>query len=438
MAATQDHFIEGLEKMSKTIQDEKLIRKEIHCKSWFLNKIKKKYWGGCAPIEIPVETSPAGTVSMGECLPEDPHKGSFDIGRCEKIGRITGSLCLDSKSLRCYGQVGKESYVSLLKDQLPALAKRMLKTVDNLIINDGTVSTVIANPYPVGEADAGTITAGTADGCLYVHCPDEFCPGQQYEISSITLPTPIKVYVTEVCCVSHKVTFQTNKPDGTAPVPADLSIFDTATPGEEVYIRPCGFAAQEACGNMFGSIESILYKGDTLFGINRKKVPQFQSMRYDLSKTITSANALHLVYKTLFKHMDRCSAKDSYELLVPYRFWSVLAEELQHSKEYDNGDCEAFIGYSEITYKSPRGRIKITAVPKMPQDRIWCLDFSTWEWYGDTATKDLDGPMGQPKWHRERGCQYLYYRDIEFSGKLINKSPKNNFTIYIGNNYDDC
>lgn len=438
MAAQQDHFIEGLEKMSKRIQDMKIIRKEIHCDVWFLNKIKKESWGGCAPIDIPIETSPSGSVKMGECLPEDPAKGSFEKGECKDIGSIWGSLCLDAKSLRCYGQVGKESYVSLLRDQLPALSRKMIKTVDRMIINDGTITQVTANPMDYDGQDAGSIVAGTADGCLFVRCPDELCLKEELEISSVSLPTPIKVYVNAIDCTSHKITFQTNKPDGTAPVLADLSVFEDVTT-DEVFIRSCGYAESEACGELFGSIESCLFKGDTLYGVRRDQVPQFQSQCYDLSEKINPANALSLVFKLMYRHMDRCSAKDSLELLVPYRFFAVIAQELQHQKQYDNSDHpKAFYGYTSVCIVTPRGQIKITAVPKMPEDRIWCLDFSTWKWMGDTGTNDIEGPAGQPKWHRERGCTYRYYRDIQFKGKLICKMPKNNFKINIGNSYDDC
>lgn len=436
--ATQDHFIEGLNKMAKVIQDEKLIRQEVECKSWFMDKIKKRYYAGCSEIKFPMQFSDAGTISMGECLPEDPWKGSYDLGTCSKLGKISGSLCLDEETLRCYGKINKESYIGLIGDDLRRMSERMVRMVDNLLVNDGTVTQVIANPVAVDGNPAGTLTAGDSlsQGCIFVRCPEEFQRGHQYEISSEGLPTPLKVYVTSIDCNAYSVCFQTNPVDGTAAVPAVLAPYDTAV--ETIYIRPCGFSEQAACGNMFGSINDCLFNGDTHFGIDRNLSPMLQGQEYDISETITAATALTDLYKIMYRIQERCGSNEM-EFMVPYRLFRVLAQELQHSKDYENRDEKAFYGYTSICLLGPAGRIKITAVPKMPEDEIKFLDFSSFMWFGDSSVKDPEGPgSSQPAWHRERKCGYIYFRDVFFRGKLICTAPKKSGRIKIGLNYDNC
>lgn len=95
MALENEHYVDGLDKMSKIIQEERLIKNEVECKSFFLSKIRKKAWDGCGRYDIPFQFSSAGTITMDECLPMDPYKGSYDKGFCDKLAKISLSLCAD-------------------------------------------------------------------------------------------------------------------------------------------------------------------------------------------------------------------------------------------------------------------------------------------------------------------------------------------------------
>lgn len=91
--AYESHFVEGLDKMSKTIQDHKLVTQECERESFVLSRVKNKMrWNGCAPHEIPLQTGWAGTISMDECLPESPKKSSYD----KLIIKAQGKFCLAS------------------------------------------------------------------------------------------------------------------------------------------------------------------------------------------------------------------------------------------------------------------------------------------------------------------------------------------------------
>lgn len=77
--AFEYHPIEGLNLMSKTIQEHKLVMQECEERSFVMNRVKThKDWRGCSPYEIPLELSFGGTITMEQCLPENPAKSSYD------------------------------------------------------------------------------------------------------------------------------------------------------------------------------------------------------------------------------------------------------------------------------------------------------------------------------------------------------------------------
>ena len=437
MATGNNHYLEGLEKMSKTIQEEKLITQECERKAFVLGRVKKKGWNGCAPYELPLKTGSAGLVSMEECLPTSVFKGSYDKGIVQEQGEIHGSLCVDEKHLRCYKSINKESYIDLIGDDLGAISRRMTHNVDRMLLLDGTVAEVTSNRTIIGGAPVGTLPSGDSvvPGSLFVKCPKEFERGQKYEVSSVSLTTPLTVYVTAVNAQDSYIVFQTNPLDGTAAVPAVMAPYDSLT--EEVYIRPAGDKFQQDCGMAFNSLASNLFQGDW-YGVNRDASPLLRGDRYDIS-TATATNVTKKLLDVFYQRAEECS-QETMEVLVPYGLFGVLSKELENSKERTDKDKGARIGFRSVTFCLPEGDgdVKVTAVPKMKANTAWILDWDSWMWLGDTSTRDPEAPGSQPSWYRERNCGYLYWKDIYFRGKLVCRKPCDNAKIDLGDQYLIC
>lgn len=451
MAAENEHYIDGLDKMSKVIQEERLIKNEVECKSFFLSKIKKKAWDGCGRYDIPFQLSSAGTITMEECLPEDPYKGSYDKGFCDKLAKISLSLCADEDHLRCYKKMDKESYIDLIGNSLETGSRRMISYVDRMIMLDNTIAEVTANTTTLGgTVQPGDVTTGDnpEPGALFIKsaCVKEFERGRKYEICSDNFPTPLTVWVSKVNNIDNYVTFQTNAPDGTAPVPAVLAVYDVSS--DDVRIKPAGHTAAAECGNSFGSIDNCLgFDGSTtIHGINRDASPMLAGELYDIS-TSDGASILKDLSGVFAEMMEQCNSSENVEVMVSYAFFNFLSIELQHAKQYvqpvtggTGTSDKAKFGYHGLCFASPNGGlVTIRAVPKMREDCAYIIDYSTFTWLGDSTWTDPHSPMaGQPKWYRERGCGYRYFRDVYFRGKLLCLLPCANAKIDVGLNWKNC
>ena len=421
----------GLDKMSKVIQEEKIVNHFVMKKSWFLNKIQKKTWNGKAPYECPMKLSPAGSISAGCVHDDDPWKGKFEKGQITGLGRFTGTLCLSSKELECYNKIDKESYVKLVGNDVQDLGERMVQNVDSILVNS-SVSDVIANPHvTVGGAAAGTITAGDALGNLYVRNPYVFSCGHKYEVYSDSQGA-LTVFVTSVDAAQQKITFQTNKvEDGVAAVPADLSAYDTAA--ERVLIRTFGYTAELAKGNTVGDLHECLFGDGDLHGLPRSISPYMKGLDYDISAGITPANVLDRIYKKYFEIHEQCHKVGFREALVPYKLYYVLVSELQRSKEYVQRDSKVSYGFQTVCMDGPFGELRFTPIPHMPEDEMLFIDFSSLMWLGSSSYFNPAAPSGNPGWHVERRSDcYVYFRDIYFKGRLICKSPGMNARIKLG------
>lgn len=439
MAFGTDHGAEGLDKMSKAIQEEKLVTQACQRDTFVLNRVtKKKQWNGCAPYEIPVKTSRAGTVSMEECLPDAPYKGSYDKPIVTGQGEIHGSLCVEERDLRCYKTINKESYISLIGDDLIDVAKEMKYSVDRMLLLGGILDQVTSNPRKLGAADANTLASGdtVVPGSLFVKCPKQWQRGMQAEITSESITTPLKVYVTSVNAQDSYVVLQTNPVDSTAAVPAVMAPYDSLT--ERVFLRPCGYQAQADCGMGFGSLESNLFDGADYYGVSRDSSPIFRGDNYDIAG-VTPTNVIKKFSEIFYERAEECS-QDTMEVLVPYKLFRIFSQELENSKERYDKDKKALVGFSTVSFCLPDGEapVKITAVPKMADDTAWILDWSTWMFLGDTQAKDPEAPSSQPSWYRERGCNYKYFKDIYFRGKLVSTRPCDNARIQLGTEYAVC
>lgn len=181
--AFEGHYIAGLDLMSKTIQDHKLVTQECETKSFVMSRVRNKMrWNGCAPHEIPLKTGNSGEISMEECLPTDVFKGAYDKMIIKNQGEIHGTLCVDNKNLRCYKEINKESYISLIGDDLQRISRRMVHYVDRGLLMSGAITEITSNPGVVAGAPVNTLDPGDSveAGSLFIKCPKEFSKGSKY------------------------------------------------------------------------------------------------------------------------------------------------------------------------------------------------------------------------------------------------------------------
>jgi hypothetical protein len=429
--AYEGHFVQGLDKMSKTIQEHKLIYQECETKSFVMSRVTKKmHWDGCAPYEVPIQTGFAGEISMEECLPEDPYKGAYDKMVVTGDGEIHGTLCVDERQLRKYKTMNKMSYISLIGDDLSRISRRMTRYVDRGLLLGGSVDEITSNPKVVAGAAANTLPPGDAvvPGSLFVKCPKSFSKGAKYEIVSDSIPTPLTVYVTSVNANDSYIVLQTNPLDGSAAVPAVVAPYVLA---DNPKLLPCGYTVQKNCGRGFCSLdENLGFDGSTHhFGVERASTPILQGDSYDLTES-TAATIIKDFLQVFYMRAEDCADKNM-EVLVPYQLFGILVKELENSKDRTNQDKDALIGYRTLTFCLPEGNVKVTAVPKMPADCAYILDWSSWMWLGDRSPMDPHSPSNQPSWYRERGCNYLYFKDLYFNGKLVSFEPCKNAKINL-------
>lgn len=316
----------------------------------------------------------------------------------------------------------------------------MTNYVDRSLLLSGSVDEIIQNPGAIAGNPANSLPPGDSvePGSLFVKCPKAtFSKGCAFEIFSDTIPTPLKIYVTKVNAADSYVVFQTNESDGSAPVPAVLAPYVLA---DNPKITVCGYKNQLDCGMGFCSIDEALgFDGSTSYlGVDRDVSPILSGDEYDLTES-TGATIVKDLMSVFYRRAEQCSAQNL-EVLVCYSLFSVLAKELELSKQRSNGDKNARIGFRTITFCTPEGEVKVTAVPKMPCNKAYFINWSDFVWMGDASPMDPTQPGGsQSSWYRDRGCSYVYYKDIYFRGKLVNKKPCNSAIVRLDPvKYLDC
>lgn len=306
----------------------------------------------------------------------------------------------------------------------------MISYVDRMIMLDNTVAEVTANSTTLGgTVQPGDVTTGDnpVPGALFVKSCSvkEFQKGEVYEICSDNFPTPLKVYVSGINNTDNYVTFQTNEPDGSAPVPAVLAVYDVSS--DTVRIKPSGHTKAAECNSSFGSIDNCLgFDGsETIHGINRNQSPMLSGDLFDIS-TSDGASILKDLSDVFAQMMEQCNSSENVEVMVSYAFFNFLSIELQHAKQYvqpvtggTGTSDKAKFGYHALCFASPNGGlVTIRAVPKMKEDTAYVLDYSSFLWLGDSNYTEPHQPgSGQPKWYRERSCGYRYFRDVYFRGE---------------------
>jgi hypothetical protein len=429
--AFEYHYIEGLDLMSKTIQEHKLVMQECEQRSFVMNRVgMKKDWRGCAPYEIPLELSFGGTITMERCLPSNPAKAAYEKLIVTEQGQISASLCIEERTLRKHKKIDKESYISLVGNQLDRISQKMKQYVDRGLLLSGSVDEITSNPSAIDGNPARTLPPGDSvvPGSLFVKCPKSFYRGDKFEIVSDTITTPLTVYVTSVNSAGSYIVLQTNEVDQSAAVPAVLAGYLLE---DNPKLLPCGYTEQKACGMGFCSIDEALgFDGSTTYlGVDRDRSPVLRGDIYDLTES-TSATIVKDLLQVFYRRAEDCSAENM-ELLVPYALFAILVQEFEYSKDRDGKDKDAVFGYRTIRFCTPEGEVRVTPIPKMREDKAYIIDWSTFMWLGDMSHKDPHSPSSQPSWYRERGCSYLYYKDIYLHGKLVNVMPCKNACVKL-------
>lgn len=181
--------------------------------------------------------------------------------KCEKLEiknfngnklQISASLCIEERTLRKHKKVDKESYISLIGNQLDRISRKMHRYVDRGYLLDGAVDEVTSNVNAIDGNPARSLPPGDSivPGSLFVKCPKSFYRGDKFEIVSDTIPTPLTVYVTSVNSSDSYIVLQTNPVDESAAVPAALAGYLLE---DNVKLLPCGFTEQKNCGELLAA-----------------------------------------------------------------------------------------------------------------------------------------------------------------------------------------
>lgn len=430
--AYEYHFIEGLDLMSKNIQEHKLVMQECEERSFVMNRVKmKKDWRGCAPYEIPLELSFGGTITMEMCLPEEPAKAAYEKLIVREQGQISASLCVEERTLRKHKKIDKESFIQLFGTQLDQISRKMTRWVDRGLLLSGSVDEIVSNRAALNGNPRGTLPAGDSvvPGSLFVKCPKSFYRGDKFEIVSDTITAPLTVYVTSVNSADSYIVLQTNPVDQSAPVPAVLAGYLLE---DNVRLLPCGYTEQKECGMGFCSIDEALgFDGSTTYlGVDRSRSPILQGDIYDLTD-VTGPTIVKELLQVFYRRLEDCSSENM-ELLVPYALFAIIVQEFEYTKERDGKEKDAVYGYRTIRFCTPEGEVRVTPIAKMREDKAYIIDWSTFMWLGDMSYKNpYEVGTTQPSWHRERGCSYTYFKDIYLHGKLVNVMPCKNACVRL-------
>lgn len=181
----------------------------------------------------------------------------------------------------------------------------------------------------------------------------------------------------------------------------------------------------------FCSIDQALgFDGsDTYLGVSRDRSPILRGDIYDLTES-NQATIVKDLLQVFYRRAEDCSSENM-ELLVPYALFAILVREFEYSKERDGKAKDAVVGYRTIRFCTPEGEVRVTPVAKMREDKAYIIDWSTFMILGDMSYKMPHQPSTQPEWYRERGCSYLFYKDIYLNQKLVNTMPCKNACVRL-------
>lgn len=403
--------------LNEHLTDE-LLSEELIKRDYFLTKLhKEEDWKG-GDVIVPFRGAKASSIKFGGLTASnDIAQSTFVRGRIDAYREVWGSLILNETDLMQHdGKIPESTFLRVLPDE-----------VDEFMDN---FKEVVSFQLGVGTAMALVTASGSAaSGIFTVDRIDRFIIDQKLTLDDDNSDT-LSVYVTGIDVNTNAVTCSLTR-GGAA---ADLSAYTAAQNAKFYYDGVWDGTSNISFISIKNALLSEANGGDAqLHGQTKTAYPYLQAVNVDGS----DISATNIVEKLFDKYVTiRIKARGKASTFVmSLKNWGSCMKSMQIEKgAYTavTAPKKSQYGWHEMTIASSKTgeTLDIAGVQEMPDDIIFCLDWSSMKFLSNGGFRKRVGPDGNLYYTIRNTTGYQYIVDMCLFGEMKYVKPGNNGVIY--------
>jgi hypothetical protein len=403
--------------LNEYLTDE-LLSEELLKRDYFLTKIAKdEDWKG-GDVIVPFRGARASSIKFGGLTAaNDIAQSTFVRGRIDDYREVWGSLILNETDLMQHdGKMPESTFLRILPDE-----------VDEFMDN---FKEVVSFQIGVGSHMAEVTASGSAaSGLFTVDRIDRFIIDQKLTLDDDN-SDPVSVYVTAIDVNTSVVTCSLTR-GGSA---ADLSAYTAAQNAKFYYDGVWDGSSSISFISIKNALLSETNGGDaTLHGQTKTAYPYLQAVNVDGS----DISATNIVEKLFDKYVTiRTKARGKATTFVmSFRNWGSCMKSQQVEKGaymVVGAPKKSEYGWHEMTIASTKTgeTLDIAGVQEMPDDLIFCLDWSSMKFLSNGGFRKRVDPDGKLYYTIRNTTGYQYVVDMCLFGEMKYVRPGNNGVIY--------
>lgn len=395
-----------------------LLSEELIKRDYFLTKISKdEDWKG-GDVIVPFRGAQASSIKFGGLTAANDIAQTATVrGRISAYREVWGSLILNETDLVQHdGKIPESTFLRILPDEIDDFMDNFKETVSFQL----AVGTHMALVTASGSAASGLFTVDRID---------RFIIGQKLTLDDDN-SDPVDVYITAIDINTNVVTCSLTR-GGAA---ADLSAYTAAQNAKFFYDGVWDGTNNISFISIKNALLSAANGGDTtLHGQTKTAYPYLQAVNVDGS----DMSASNFVEKLFDKYVTiRIKARGKASTFVmSYKNWGSCMKSQQIEKgayTVVGAPKKSEYGWHEMTIASTKTgeTLDIAGVQEMPDDLVFCLDWSTMKFLSNGGFRKRVSPDGRLYHEIRNTTGYQYVVDMCLYGEMKYVKPGNNGVIY--------